>query len=665
MVRRFYFLSAALLALSVAACGEKKSTTGNGNNAGDGIVVETGRVLYDAPYRKVKIESSERDPITVPLAHAVILHKLDIPSRVDGTISWVGIQTDETTAAKLSPRDVFRHPRDKMRVFQRLKPGMMVPRDGVVALLDDEQASIDFLGADTKAKAAEKEYAAYAATVKTLQHVVELQTPGYNKGNVAPQEYLSYIANASRYEADAVNRQGSAEVAKAEAKKAKFILDKHTLLATISGEVQQVMKHEGDGVKATEPILTIHNLDELRIEGNLPKQYMDVVQNGDKVIIEGPRIVPALRTFTQHTTNKAITAIAVGMASRKPVIISGGEDGWVHVWNASQKVDASWKQSTGVTSLAVTRPEADSAKVFVGCESGSAKIYDLDNTEAAPKELDGKHDGGVSAAAFSPDGAYLVTANDRQIHLWNTKDGTKKYTFPARVHHSPITALYFNQQGHVISIGKEPSVRVWLVGDKNASVVPELSIDSRTGDVATLAVTDDGSRLLLDADKSRLDVIHLEKGRKERPLVAADAIRFQTFAQWSPEIGGKEDNRLIATTGTDGVVQLWKAPTVADRGYEFAQLICNGTATCAAFSPVAEKGFVVVGTKKGEIHVWDMPTADELKNELEATVTQVSKVIDSNGRTVPIVVHFENPIRDGKHALRPGSLVTLVIKPKK
>ena len=47
----------------------------------------------------------------------------------------------------------------------------------------------------------------------------------------------------------------------------------------------------------------------------------------------------------------------------------------------------------------------------------------------------------------------------------------------------------------MVSAGREPSVRVWKVGQDGASVVHR--IDARTGDVNTLGVSDDGSRLLL------------------------------------------------------------------------------------------------------------------------------------------------------------------------
>ncbi|HJZ59876.1 MAG TPA: hypothetical protein VKE74_33350, partial [Gemmataceae bacterium] len=282
------------------------------------------------------------------------------------------------------------------------------------------------------------------------------------------------------------------------------------------------------------------------------------------------------------------------------------------------------------------------------------------------KQLEGKHEGGVTAAAFSPDGKFCVTADERGIYMYDLADGKRKYAFPAREHHSTVTSLHFTPQGRVVSAGREPSVRVWVVGDKGAKV--EHRLDARSGDVTALGVTDDGARLLLDADKTQLDVIHLEKARKERPLMTAgEAARFMTFAAWSPKLD-KEGNRLIATTGgAEGVVQLWRAPTDQARGAEVARMITRGgaAATCAAFSPEGANGFVVVGTRRGAVHVWPLPTT-EVKDAVYATVTHVEKLIESSGRSVNVIVDFENPkLGENTYLLGPGAAVTLVIKPKR
>ena len=496
------------------------------------------------------------NPISVPLANVVILRKLDLPSEVDGVVKWIGVQIDPAAAAKLSPTDVFHHPRDN-KTYRRLIPGDFIKRGQIVALLDDEAAYIEWKGAETKAAAAKESAAAYVKTVEKLKQIVEQQRDGAQRGIVPLQELYNSEATLARYQADKVEHDGTAQVAASDAAKAKTALDKRTLRAAIDGEVQQVLKHEGEGVKASEPVLVIHDLSKLRVIGNLPKEYVNAVTRGDEVSIEVPRDFPFGVTFEQHTTNKPIVAVAVGVVGGKPVIVSAAEDGWVYVWDRDLKVLGSRRTEGGVRSLAVTRPGVEPARALVGGADGVARVYDLTNPSAKPLEFELRHEGGVTAAAFSPDGQYCVTGDERGIYMYDAKSGKRKFMFSTHEHHSPITSLSFTPQGRVISAGREPSIRVWMVGTEGAKV--EHRIDSRSGDINMPGVSADGARLLLDADKTHLDIIHLEKLRKERPLVTAgESARFTTFAAWSPD--GKE----IATTGgAEGVVQLWRAPTAS------------------------------------------------------------------------------------------------------
>jgi HlyD family secretion protein/WD domain, G-beta repeat len=666
-----HLLAACVAAACLVAgtgCTDKRTTKPTGGGGAGDVTVNPGTPLFSyGPFRPAKAEGHTNDPITVPMANVVILRKLDLPSRVDGTVLWIGVETTVEDARRLNPADVFTHPRDK-KVYRRLQPGDLVKRDQVIAMLDDEQAYLEYQGADAKAKAAGESAKASEKTVVKLQQVVEQERLGAIQKTVPLQELYSQEATLARYQSELVEHQGTAVVAVKDAEKAKYVWDRHFLKPAVDGEVQQVLKHEGEGVKAgQEPLLTVYDFAKLRAVGNLPKEYVTAIGHGDEVTIEVTQDIAYGPTFEQHTTNRPIVAVAVGVANGKPVIVSAGEDGWVYAWDRDLKVLGAWRQANGVRSLAVTRPDAGAALALVGGVNGTAMVYDLANPSAAGREFDGRHDGGVAAAAFSPDGKYCVTADERAIFMYDVSTGKRKYTFPTREHHSSITSLSFTPQGKVVSVGREPSVRVWTVGQDGAKV--EHGIDSRSGDVTTLSVTDDGSRLLLDADKTRLDVIHLQELRKERPLMTAgEAGRFTTFAAWSPDLDKKPDNRRIATTGgTEGVVELWLAPTQDARGAEVARFVTRGlaAATCAAFSPQGENGFLVVGTRKGDVHLWSLPTGAGAQNEIRSTVTFVEPNIESSGRTVNVLVDFDNPKLGDKHLLRPGSAVTLVIRPRK
>ena len=123
----------------------------------------------------------------------------------------------------------------------------------------------------------------------------------------------------------------------------------------------------------------------------------------------------------------------------------------------------------------------------------------------------------------------------------------------------------------------------------------------------------------------------------------------------------------MTTGGAEGVVQLWRAPTADNRGTEIARYVTRGSAaaTCVAFSPTAANGFLVVGTRKGDVHLWPLPTGTDVQAEIQTTVTAVPQEIESSGRTVNVLVDFVNQKDGDRYLLRPGSAVTLVIRPKR
>ena len=77
------------------------------------------------------------------------------------------------------------------------------------------------------------------------------------------------------------------------------------------------------------------------------------------------------------------------------------------------------------------RPDAGAALALVGGVNGTATVYDLANPTAKGREFEGKHDGGVAAAAFCPDGRFCVTADEQAIYMYEAATGKRKYAFPA------------------------------------------------------------------------------------------------------------------------------------------------------------------------------------------------------------------------------------------
>lgn len=660
------------LVTTVAAC----SSSSNPKIAGDkqenkARPTEIGNPLFAAAsWPKVIDDSAAGDPIRIPSCHLTVLDKVDVPAREEGTIEWIGVKATPAEIQSLPPHEIHLHERTKV-TYRRLRLGEVVQAGQVVALLDDIKAALEhdiaisnIEGAKKGQEAAKKSIEHYAANLK-----IEIDAKS------APSAIVAARANLARAEAEEVEKGWMVKRTEGEAKKALGKLDYHAVKAPITGRVVQIFKHPGEGIRVTEPILQIQEIKRLGIEGYLEVQYAGLVQVNSEVFVEPDIKEPPMRVRSPHMSSMPITAVAVGMHKGQPIIVSAGEDGWAYAWSPDGEAHGILKHTGAVRAVACTRMGVKSSLALTGCDDGKARIWSLDEIDKKPVDmkpvdmkpvvtLDGHHEGGVQAAAFSPDGATCLTSDDRgEIFLWNTATGKAIYTFP-REHNSAVTSLQFTPQCRVISAGRDSAAYVWNVGDKSASV--EVPFEHRPGEINVLGVTDDGGQMLLDLDKSRLRVLDLKANRNLGTIQqTSEGGKFASFALFSPTIGKGNDRVILTTGGTDGVLQLWRWTNGVGRGSELRKLVSTGYAgvTCAAFSPEAKKGFVVAGTRKGFVHLWPMPTEEDLALGYKARITSIDSNRESSGKTVRIYAEFDNSV-EAKMRLHPGTTATLAVPVK-
>ena len=211
MTRCLFGAALAAACLTFTACDSRKTNGAKPANGGEVAEPATiGNALFQpAEYRPVKDQGAAADPVTVPMANVVILRKLDMPSRVDGTVQWIGVEITADEAARLKPEDVYHHPRTK-KAYRRLLPGDLVQRDQVIAMLDDEQAFIEYDAARIKAEAAQESAVAYDTTVSKLADIVRQTAEGVQRGIIPRQELLNSEATKARYVAERADHQGTA-----------------------------------------------------------------------------------------------------------------------------------------------------------------------------------------------------------------------------------------------------------------------------------------------------------------------------------------------------------------------------------------------------------------------------------------------------------------------
>lgn len=650
------------LVTTVAAC----SSSSNPKIAGDkqenkARPTEIGSPLFTAAsWPKVIDDSAAADPIRIGSCHLTVLDKVDVPAKEEGTLEWIGVVATPAEIQSLPPHEIYHHRRTNVS-YRRLRLGEVVKPGQIVGLLNDDRAHLEYEIAQSNIEGAKNGQVAAKEGIKYYKEGVTIEENAKSPASAI----AAAKANLARAMAEEVEKGWMVKRTEGEAKKALNKLENHTIRAPIAGRVVQIFKHPGEGIRVTEPILQIQEIKRLGIEGYLEVQYAGLVQVNSEVFVEPDIKEPPMRVRSPHMSSMPITAVAVGMHKGQPIIISTSEDGWAYAWTPDGKVQGVWKHAGAVRAAVCTRSEVKRSLALTGCDDGKARIWSLDEIDKKPViTLDGHHEGGVQAAAFSPDGATCLTSDDRgEIFLWNTATGKAIYTFP-REHNSAVTSLQFTPQCRVISAGRDSAAYVWNVGDKSASV--EVPFEHRPGEINVLGVTDDGGQMLLDLDKSRLRVLDLKANRNLGTIQqTSEGGKFASFALFSPTIGKGNDRVILTTGGTDGVLQLWRWTNGVGRGSELRKLVSTGYAgvTCAAFSPEAKKGFVVAGTRKGFVHLWPMPTEDDLALGYKARITSIDSNRESSGKTVRIYAEFDNSV-EAKMRLHPGTTATLAVPVK-
>jgi WD40 repeat protein len=320
--------------------------------------------------------------------------------------------------------------------------------------------------------------------------------------------------------------------------------------------------------------------------------------------------------------------------------------------------------------VACTPPRAAANWCLTGANDGSLRLWDLDGDFKRPlREVEDKHRGPVNCLAFNQDGTLCASGgDDHEIRVWDPATGRLKVRLTD--HHGPIQSLQFTPQGQLVSTAKDRTIMVWSIGDDARP--PEVTFSKRSDEVPVLGVSPDGKRVLFDPwQMKELRVRTLPEGLYAGVIQnPAGTVGFKTLALFSP------DGQLVLTgSGTEGKLQLWKAPSENSRAYEVRELVSTerfrSPITCAAFYPHSptpeDTGFVVAGTKTGQVLAWPLASSKEIEEfAIPGEVTYIDLSLDTLAHQVRIWADFENP-KDPKNPdrllLKPGGIVTVVIPP--
>jgi WD40 repeat protein len=631
------------------------------------------------------------EPIAIPDCHLAPKFIAYVSGQLEGRIVVIGKEITLAQATTLPPNlvkkiDVQTLDKKVTRLFRALNEGDLVEQGDMVALLDPVLAYQDLAIQDAKVKATEADR---DASIKTLAEAKEQHSKNLEllkKNAIAFQDVRLSQLTVDKYNYEVDSKKEQVTVAEREHKKAKKVLDLHTITNSEAGKwfIQAKIRNQGETLEKGDPkVLLLQRLDQLLAEGLVDLQYRDALRAGvEEVLIEPTTELARERELTEHQGE--ITSVAV---TRNDLIVSAGIDHTVRISRRDGREIGKFAYPKLARVVTCSPPGSSGNWGVSGLEDGSLWMWEVDKVGTqgyTGKHLKEKHAEAVSSLAFSPDGRWFASGGeDNAILLWDTATGTVKYKFNEQLGHSgSVTALQFTRQAKLISAGKDNTLRIWSLRQQGAHLDGGKGIPNRQGSVTSLGATADGYAMLFDmgttlqvvsgADLTTLGIMNNLSG----------ATPFETLALFAPgtvedkKIGGKR--RLVLTAGlSDGRLQLWVAPARGERAYEVRQLVPPATdrspVTCAAFSPEAgskDGAFAVSGTKNGRVFVWEMPTREQIVSyQMPAAWNRIDDSLDTNTRQVRVLVEVANPesgVENGvpRYRLLAGGTVTVVVRPK-
>ena len=327
MIRRIsiLLLIGAVLVVGGAACDNASTVGATGpKNSRDGTSstpVDIGDSLYPpAQWPSYVLSTSTVDPVIIP-GHLVVMDKVDLPSQRDGKIMVIGRELQP--GEKVDPRDIYVHPATK-KEYRLLHVGAPVKKDDLVVLLDDQEAAADYAIqlATVKAALADANSAGFTEDYYKIQ--MEKTQDLFKKGGTTDQEVRKSEAEYQRSKADHSSKDAAYTKAVEEKKKAGVLLEMFHIRSTIDGIVQPHNRNPGEGLRAGDTVLQIHNVDRLKVEGMVDKGFRDQLAFGARVRIEPNRESTPSRRLYGHL--QPITAVAVSNHPSDPLIVTASED---------------------------------------------------------------------------------------------------------------------------------------------------------------------------------------------------------------------------------------------------------------------------------------------------------------------------------------------------
>jgi WD40 repeat protein len=321
---------------------------------------------------------------------------------------------------------------------------------------------------------------------------------------------------------------------------------------------------------------------------------------------DGSRIVTASNDETARVwdaaTGKAIATlrghedwvISAAFSPDGSRIVTASEDKTARVWDAVKGTTIAVLAGHGkrIRSAAFS---PDGARIVTAAEDNTARVWDaasgksilvLSGHEPATGIL-ASIENSVNSAAFSPDGARIVTASDdKTARVWDAVTG--KAVAVLSGHAARLSYAAFSPDGsRIVTTSWDNTARVWDSASSRA-----IAVLRHEDGVTSAAFSPDGSRIVTTSHDNTARVWDATTGNVVTTL--------RGHEEWLNSPAFSPDGSRVLTASGDRTTRIWDVAT----GHSIAVLAGHGKSVdFAAFSPDGSR--IVTASRDSTARVWD------------------------------------------------------------
>jgi len=292
-------------------------------------------------------------------------------------------------------------------------------------------------------------------------------------------------------------------------------------------------------------------------------------------------------SFTRPDVGSSQVRSAIFSPDGAHLLTVGGTD--VRLWDV--KTGHETMQGRRQGSVASAHFSPDGRRIVTGSWDNTARIWNAE-TAVAELKLESGHSQLINTAVFSPDGSMVLTAgDDRSVVLWDAKTGEVLKTFLG--HDDRVrSAVFSSDQRRILTASDDKTARIWDVA--SGRVLHQLVDHGQA--VLWAAFSKDDSRVITAGEDTRAVVWDVAT----EPTVL---FRLEGHTAGVTSVAFSPDATRVITGSRDNTAKIWDAET----GKEILTLKGHSEEiTCVAFSPDGRT--VLTTSRDGTAVLW--PTLD-------------------------------------------------------